>query len=68
MRCRLLPGHGCPVSVSSGEEGGGVNPGVPLLPRGDAVVEFAFAGRAVDRRCCHATEGAVPCRSCRRGT
>jgi hypothetical protein len=41
MRCRLLPGHGCLVSSSSGEEGGGANPGVPLLPRGDAVVEFA---------------------------
>jgi hypothetical protein len=33
-RCRLLPGHGCPVSSSSGEEGGGANLGVPLLPRG----------------------------------
>ncbi len=43
-RCRLLPGHGCPLSSSSGEEGGGANPGVPLLPRGDAVVEFASAG------------------------
>jgi hypothetical protein len=45
-------------------------PGVPLLPRGDVVVvvEFASVGRAVDHRCCHATEGAVPCRSCRRGT
>jgi hypothetical protein len=29
-----MPGHGCPVSSSSGEEGGGANPGVPLLPRG----------------------------------
>jgi hypothetical protein len=56
MRCCLLPGHGCPVSASSGEEGGGANPGVPLLPRGD-VVEFASAGRADDRRCCRATGG-----------
>ena len=38
------------------------NPGVPLLPRGDAVVEFASAGRANDRRCCRAG-GGVPCRS-----
>jgi hypothetical protein len=36
MRCRLLPGHGCSVFSSSGEEGGGANPDVPLLPRGDA--------------------------------
>jgi hypothetical protein len=34
MRCRLLHGHGCPVSSSSGEEGGGANLSVPLLPRG----------------------------------
>jgi hypothetical protein len=32
-RCRLLPGHGCSVS-SSGKEGGGANPGVPLPPWG----------------------------------
>jgi hypothetical protein len=68
MRCHLLPGHGCPVSSSSGEEGGGANPGVPLLPRGDAVVEFASTGRADDRRCCRTARGGVPCRSCRRGT
>jgi hypothetical protein len=53
-RCRLLPGHGCPVSSSSDEEGGGTNPGVPLPPRGEVVVEFASAGRADDRRCCRA--------------
>jgi hypothetical protein len=64
-RYRLLPGHGCPVSSSSGEEGGGANPGVPLLPRGKVVVEFAAAGRADDRRCCRAARGGVPCRSCR---
>jgi hypothetical protein len=34
MRCRLLPGHGCPVSSSSGEEGGRANPSVPLPQRG----------------------------------
>jgi hypothetical protein len=34
MRCRLLPGHGCFVFSSSGEEGGGANPGVPLPPQG----------------------------------
>jgi hypothetical protein len=39
-----LPGHGCSVFSSSGEEGGGANPDVLLLPRGDAVVEFASAG------------------------
>jgi hypothetical protein len=50
-RCRLLHGHGCPVSSSSGEEGGGANPGVPLLPRWEVIVEFAAAGRA-DCRCC----------------
>jgi hypothetical protein len=33
MRCCLLPGHGCSVSPSSGEEGGGADPGVPLPPR-----------------------------------
>jgi hypothetical protein len=33
-RCRLLPGHGCPVSSSCGEEGGGANPDAALLPRG----------------------------------
>jgi hypothetical protein len=32
-RCRLLHGHVCPVSSSFCEEGGGANPGVPLLPR-----------------------------------
>jgi hypothetical protein len=67
-RCRLLPGHGCPVSPSSGEEGGGANPSVPLSPWGEVVVEFAVAGRADDRRCCRAARGGVPCRSCRRGT
>jgi hypothetical protein len=44
MRCRLLHGHGCPVSSSSSEEGGRANPGVPLLPRWEVVVEFAAAG------------------------
>jgi hypothetical protein len=33
-RCRLLPGHGCPVSSSCGEEGGGTNPDAALPPRG----------------------------------
>jgi hypothetical protein len=66
-RCRLLPGHGCLVSSSSGEEGGGANSGVPLLPRGEVVVEFVAAGRADDRRCCRAAWGGVPCRSRRRG-
>jgi hypothetical protein len=64
-RCRLLHGHGCPVSSSSGEEGGGANPSVPLLPRGEVVIEFAAAGRADDRCCCRAAGGGVPCRSCR---
>jgi hypothetical protein len=68
MRCRLLHGHGCPVSSSSGEEGGGANPGVPLLPRWEVVVEFTSAGRADCRCCCRATGGGVPCCSCRRGT
>jgi hypothetical protein len=45
-----------------------VNPDVPLLPRGDAVVEFASAERADDHRCCRVAGGGVPCRSCRRGT
>jgi hypothetical protein len=54
MRCRLLHGHGCPVSSSDDEEGGGANPGVPLLPRWEVVVEFAAAGRADDRCCCRA--------------
>jgi hypothetical protein len=54
MRCRLLHGHGCPVSSSSGEEGGGANPGVPLLPRWEDVVGFAVAGRVDDRCCCRA--------------
>jgi hypothetical protein len=67
-KCRLVPGHGCSVFSSSGEEGGRANPDVPLLPRGDAVVEFAAAGRADDRRCCRAARGGVPCCSCRRGT
>jgi hypothetical protein len=66
-RHRLLPGHDCPVFFSSGEEGGGANLDVPLLSRGDAVVEFAAAGRAVDRRCCCAARGGVPCRSYRLG-
>jgi hypothetical protein len=52
MRCRLLPGHGCPVSSSYGEEGGGTNPDAALPPRGEDVVEFAAAGRADNRRCC----------------
>jgi hypothetical protein len=34
MRCRLLPGHGCPASSSCGEEGGGTNPDAALPPRG----------------------------------
>jgi hypothetical protein len=55
-------------SPSSGEEGGVANPGIPLLPRWEAVVEFAAAGRAVDHRCCRTTGGGVPCRSCRQGT
>jgi hypothetical protein len=50
MRCRLLHGHGCHVSSSSGEEGGGANPGVPLRSLWEAVVVFAAAGRADDRR------------------
>jgi hypothetical protein len=29
-RCHLLPGHGCPVSSSCGEEGGGANPDATL--------------------------------------
>jgi hypothetical protein len=52
MRCYFLPGHGCSVSFSFGEEGGEVNPGAPLPPRGDVVVGFAVAGRADDCRCC----------------
>jgi hypothetical protein len=67
-RCRLLPGHGCPVSSSCGEEGGGANPDAALPPREEDVVEFAAAGRADDRRCCRAAKGGVPCRSCRRRT
>jgi hypothetical protein len=56
MRCRLLPGHGCPVSSSCGEEGGRANSDAALPPRGEDIVEFAAAGRADDRRCCcHAT-------------
>jgi hypothetical protein len=57
-----------PRLPSSGEEGGGANPSVPLLPRGEVIIEFAVAGRADDRRCCRATRGGVPCRSCRHGT
>jgi hypothetical protein len=54
-RCRLLLGHGCPVSPSYGEKGGGTNPNAALPPRGEDVVEFAAAGRADDRRgCCRA--------------
>jgi hypothetical protein len=64
MRCRLLPDHGCLVSSSCGEEGGGANPDAALMPRGEDVVEFAAAGRADDRRCCRAARGGVPCRSC----
>jgi hypothetical protein len=56
MRCRLLHGHGCPVSSSSSEEGGGANPGVPLLPRWEVVIELATAGRA-DCRCCYRAAG-----------
>jgi hypothetical protein len=33
-RCCLLPGHGCPVSSSCGEEGGEANLNAPLPPRG----------------------------------
>jgi hypothetical protein len=33
-RCRLLPGHGCPVSSSCDEEGGGANSDAALPPRG----------------------------------
>jgi hypothetical protein len=62
------PGHGCPVSSSSSEEGGGANPGVPLLPRWEVIIEFAAAGRADDRCCCRAAGGVVPCRSCCQGT
>jgi hypothetical protein len=51
-RCRLLPGHGCPVSSSCGEEGGGANPDAALPPQGEDAVKFAAAGRADDRRCC----------------
>jgi hypothetical protein len=49
-----LPDHGCPVSLSFSEEGGGVDPSVPLPPRGDVVVGFASVGQADDRRCCRA--------------
>jgi hypothetical protein len=55
MRCRLLPGHGCPVSFSCGEESGGTNLDAAPPPRGEDVVEFAAAGRADGRRgCCRA--------------
>jgi hypothetical protein len=65
-RCRLLPGHDCPVSSSYDEEGNGTNPNAALLPRGEDIVESASAGRANGHRCrcCAAGEGA-PCRSCR---
>jgi hypothetical protein len=67
-RCHLLPGHGCPVSTSCGEEGGRANLDAALPPRGEDVIEFAAAGRADDRRCCcRASGGVVPCCSCRRG-
>jgi hypothetical protein len=33
-RCRLLPGHDCPVSSSCGEGGDGTNPNAALPPRG----------------------------------
>jgi hypothetical protein len=45
MRCRLLPGHGCPVSSSCGKEGGGTNPDTALPPREEDVVEFAAPGK-----------------------
>jgi hypothetical protein len=43
-------------------------PGCSSSATGGGVVEFAAAGRAVDRRCCHAARGGVTCRSHRRGT
>jgi hypothetical protein len=49
-----LPDNGCLVSLSFSEEGGRVNPSVPLSPRGDVVVGFDSAGRANNRRCCRA--------------
>jgi hypothetical protein len=68
-RCRLLPGHGCPASSSSGEEGGRTNPDATLPPRGEDVVESATAGRADGRRSrCRAAGEGVPCCSYRRGT
>jgi hypothetical protein len=42
-------------------------PGCSSSATGEAVVEFAAAGRA-DCHCCRAARGGVPCRSCRRGT
>jgi hypothetical protein len=69
MRCRLLPGHGCPASSSCGEEDGGTSLDAALPPRGEDVVEFAAAGQADGRRgCCRTSGEGVPCRSCRRGT
>jgi hypothetical protein len=67
-KCRLLRGHGCPVSASFGEEGGGDDRSAPLLPRGDAVAELTTAGRVGGRRYRRAVRGGVPCRSYRRGT
>jgi hypothetical protein len=67
-RCRLLPGHGCPVSSSCCKEGSGTNPDAALPPRGEDVVESAAAGRADGRRCrCRVAGEGVPCRSCHRG-
>jgi hypothetical protein len=66
-RCRLLRGHGCLVSASSDEEGGGDDRSAPLLSRGDAVVELAAVGRVGDRRCRHTAGGGVSCCSCRDG-
>jgi hypothetical protein len=42
-------------------------PGCSSFATGEAIVEFAAAGRA-DYRCCHAARGGVPCHGCRRGT
>jgi hypothetical protein len=36
MRCRLLPGHDCPISFSCSEGGDGTNPNAALPPRGKA--------------------------------
>jgi hypothetical protein len=51
-RCHLLLGHGCPVSSSCGEEGGGTNSDAALPPQGEDIVEFTAARRADDCRCC----------------